>query len=254
MDVLLTNDDGIHSRGIEALATALKERGHKVHVVAPMLEQSGVGHSLTCFQAIRAARVARPGFQGTGIYGTPADCVKIALSSILERRPDLVMSGLNAGGNVGADILYSGTVGAAAEACNEELPSMAVSDDEREPVDLLAKARHAVTLAESLDWSALPRRRVLNLNYPKGLLSSCRGLKVCRQTSAVWRNTYLERRDPRGERYWWLLGEIPPESVLPGEDKDLLSKGFATLTPLVFDFSDEEGMRILSQASLPSPN
>ncbi len=253
MKVLLTNDDGIHSRGLMALYTALRERGHTVNVVAPMEQQSGVGHSLTVFDPLRAVRFNQPGFQGMGLYGTPTDCVKLALSTLVENRPDLVMSGINAGANVGPDILYSGTVGAATEACHEDLPSMAISDDEEDPVDILAKARHAVALAESLNWKEIPTRRVINVNYPKGLLSSSKGVRVCPQTTAVWKNSYLERQDPRGGRYWWLVGSIPPETINAGSDKDLLNRGYVTVTPLCFNFTDETGLAILSRASIPEP-
>lgn len=254
MRVLLTNDDGIHARGLMALYTALRERGHQVDVVAPMEQQSGVGHSLTIFAPLRAVRFKQPGFQGLGLYGTPTDCVKLALAELLEEKPDLVMSGINAGPNVGPDILYSGTVGAATEACHENLPSMAVSDYEEDPIDILAKARHAVAIAETIDWASVPLRRVINVNYPRGLLSQSKGVRVCSQTSAVWKNTYQECRDPRGNRYWWLLGEIPPESVNAGSDKDLLSRGFVTVTPLAFNFTDEQGLAILGRTNLPGPN
>lgn len=254
MEVLLTNDDGIQARGIQALYTALRERGHTVHVVAPLRQQSGVGHSLTVFDPVRAVPFKEHGFQGTAISGTPTDCVKLALSSLLEKRPDIVISGINAGANVGPDILYSGTVGAATEACHEELPSLAVSNDEDEPIDIMAKARHAVAIAETLRWDAIPRRRVINVNYPRGLLARAKGVRVCPQTTAVWKNEYLERRDPRGGRYWWLLGNIPPETINAGSDKDLLNRGYVTVTPLAFDFTDERTLGILGDVSFPDPD
>ena len=113
MDVLLTNDDGIRARGLRALYAALLEAGHTVHVVAPRTQQSGVGHSLTVFEPVRAMDFEEPNFKGLGIYGTPTDCVKLALGQLLPKKPDMVISGINAGPNVGPDILYSGTVGAA---------------------------------------------------------------------------------------------------------------------------------------------
>lgn len=196
MDVLLTNDDGIRAVGLRALYDALLTRGHTVHVVAPMRQQSGVGHSLTVFEPLRAYPFNQDDFHGLGIYGTPTDCVKLALSMLLEKKPDIVMSGINAGPNVGPDILYSGTVGAATEACHQGLASMAFSNDDESQTDIQSKARHAVALAESIDWSRIPKGRVINVNYPKGPLSKNRGLRVCRQTTAVWKNDYLERRDP----------------------------------------------------------
>lgn len=246
MDVLITNDDGIRAIGLRALYTALKESGHTVHVVAPMRQQSGVGHSLTVFEPLRGLEFEEENFHGFGVYGTPTDCVKLALGTLLENRPDLVLSGINAGPNVGPDILYSGTVGAATEGCHENLPTMAISNDETEPVDILAKARHAVHIAEVLDWKHIPPRRVINVNYPRGRLNQAKGIKVCAQTTAVWKNSYQERRDPRGMKYWWLEGEIPAEDINAGSDRDLLTRGFITLTPLCFDFTDRESIRRLN--------
>ncbi len=250
MDVLLTNDDGIRASGLRALYAALREAGHTVHVVAPMRQQSGVGHSLTVFEPLRAMPFEETDFSGLGIYGTPTDCVKLALGSLLKKAPDIVMSGINLGSNVGPDILYSGTVGAATEAAHENLPSMAVSYDGGGPVDLTGQARHAVALAEAIDWSRLEPRRVVNLNYPGRPFEQAKGLRVCPQTSAVWKNVYLERRDPRGDPYWWLEGEIPAHTINAGSDKDLLNRGYITLTPLCFEFTDQAGLKALEDMNL----
>ena len=251
MDVLLTNDDGIRATGLRALYAALREAGHTVHVVAPMRQQSGVGHSLTVFEPLRAVRVEEGDFSGLGVYGTPTDCVKLALACLLPVRPQLVISGINAGANVGPDILYSGTVGAATEAAHEDLPSLAVSYDDHAPqLDLLPQARHAVALAARIDWGRLAPRRVINLNYPAGELACAKGLRIAPQTSAVWKNAYAERRDPRNAPYWWLEGEIPPETINAGSDKDLLNRGYITLTPLRFEFTDHAGMAALEDMPL----
>jgi 5'-nucleotidase len=249
MEILLTNDDGIRARGIRALYAALLEAGHTVRVVAPMRQQSGVGHSLTVFEPVRAVEVVEPNFRGLGVYGTPTDCVKLALGTLLSQSPDIVISGINAGANVGPDILYSGTVAAATEAALEELPAVAVSqDDHSASLDLLPQARHLTELISRLDWSRLPRRRVLNVNYPAGPLSTAKCLKLCPQTSAVWKNVYAERLDPRGARYWWLEGDIPAHTINAGSDKDMLNKGHITLTPLQFEFTDETALTILREA------
>ena len=165
MRVLLTNDDGIRAEGLRAMYRALREAGHTVHVVAPMHEQSGVGHSLTFFDPLRAHKIEEPDFEGLGLYGTPTDCVKLALGNLLKKRPDMVISGINAGSNVGPDILYSGTVGAATEAAHEDLPSMALSCDAGggHP-DMDAIARHAVELAARIVWKKVAHRRVINVN------------------------------------------------------------------------------------------
>ena len=201
MRVLLTNDDGIRAEGLRAMYRALREAGHTVHVVAPMHEQSGVGHSLTFFDPLRAHKIEEPDFEGLGLYGTPTDCVKLALGNLLKKRPDMVISGINAGSNVGPDILYSGTVGAATEAAHEDLPSMALSCDVGGGTpDMEAIARHAVELAARIDWKKVPHRRVINVNYPRGPLSEAKGRveERLRRTQGPARRTLLVagRRDP----------------------------------------------------------
>ncbi len=177
--------------------------------------------------------------------------MKLALGNLLKKRPDMVISGINAGSNVGPDILYSGTVGAATEAAHEDLPSMALSCDVGGGTpDMEAIARHAVELAARIDWKKVPHRRVINVNYPRGPLSEAKGLRICPQTSAVWKNAYAERKDPRGEPYWWLEGEIPPHTINAGSDKDLLNRGYITVTPLRFEFTDHESLRNLEDMLL----
>ena len=250
MHVLLSNDDGIMAPGLRALYAALVEAGHTVTAVAPLRQQSGVGHSLTVFEPLRTRRIEEPGFSGIGVHGTPTDCVKLGLGALSERRPDLVMAGINLGPNVGPDIFYSGTVGAAAEGAHDGVPSMAISHaDHSGRQDLSAHARHAVALAERIDWKKLPPRRVLNLNYPAGDLPEGE-VRVCAQSDAVWRNIYARREDPRGDPYWWLTGDVPQESIRPGTDKDLLLAGHVTLTPLRFEYTDDAALAALSGMEL----
>ena len=189
-------------------------------------------------------------YHGIGVYGTPTDCVKLALGKLLKNKPDLVMSGINLGGNVGPDILYSGTVAAATEACHEGLPSMAISIDDHRATSVQDQAVHAITLAKSIDWNALPKRRVINVNYPACPLRQTKGIRICPQTSAVWKNVYQEHHDPRGNPYWWLEGEIPCQDIEIGSDKDLLNQGYITVTPLRFTFTDEESLAVLNKLQL----
>lgn len=248
MRILLTNDDGIGAAGLRALYAALRAAGHTVHVVAPMQEQSAVGHSLTVFQPLRSRVVKDGDFHGIGIHGTPTDCVKLALHTLVPERPDMVISGINAGANVGPDILYSGTVAAATEGAHSGLPALAVSHDDFHPGDLAEYASHAASLLPSLPWDKLPPRCLLNLNYPRCPLREAKPLAVCPQTSAVWADSYVEGRDPRGNPYWWLTGVIPPEQIEPGSDRDLLTRGHVTLTPLRFDFTAHASMETLRAA------
>ncbi len=245
MNILLTNDDGIYAVGLRAIYAALCELGHNVYVVAPMTEQSAVGHALTVFQPLRIKEISEVGFNGLGVYGTPSDCVKLALSSLLPKRPDLVISGINSGANVGPDILYSGTVAAATEGAHNGLYSVALSYDNLRPTALLDQARHAAKLLQDFDWQGMPARCVLNINYPNVDFSQNKGLCICPQTSALWQDTYDECYNPRGDRYWWIKGEIRAQDVEDGTDKDMLSKGYITLTPLHFEFTHTQYMQKL---------
>lgn len=242
MRILLTNDDGIHAPGLRCAARALIERGHAVTVVAPMTEQSAVGHAVTLRSPLRAKRIAENGFTGFAVEGTPVDCVKLALAHLLPAAPDCVVSGINNGANVGVDILYSGTVSAATEGALTGIPSFAVSMDNFHPDDLLPQARSFALLMEWQGWQALPARRVINVNYPDRKMEAVSGIRLCPQTSAVYRDKYHERRDPRGGVYYWLSGEIPKEDLHPASDRALLTEGYVTITPLCFEFTDHASM------------
>lgn len=252
MRILLTNDDGINAPGLRSLYHALTRAGHAVQVVAPARQQSGVGHSLTVFEPLRPVYVKEDDFAGIAIHGTPTDCVKLGLGAILPEQPELVISGINAGPNVGPDIRYSGTVGAATEAALADLPSLAVSHADYRPevAGLRPVAEHVVSLVASIDWQTLPKRRVLNLNYPDCPLDETRGIRICPQSLAVWSNDYIQRSDPRGTNYWWLDGEVPAETIHPESDKGLLAKGYITMTPLQFDLTDHACLSSLEKLGL----
>ena len=237
MKVLLTNDDGIHAGGLRALHRALSEAGHEVHVVAPVQEQSAVGHAITYLSPLRVMEVVEDGFRGLGVTGTPADCVKLGLTTLVPG-VELVFSGINKGANVGVDIVYSGTVSAATEAVFMGVHALAVSMDDFAPRELSEQARFAVELAERLPWDEVPEKTLMNLNFPVCEFAAHQGLRLCPHTRAAYDDWYLERADPRGRAYYWLEGKIPPERVRPGTDRDLLTKGHITLTPLHFDFND----------------
>lgn len=245
MIIALTNDDGIQAFGLRSIYKALVSAGHTVHVVAPVTEQSAVGHAVTLSMPLKVKEFKENGFKGRGVYGTPTDCVKLGLTCLLEEKPDLVVSGINAGANVGPDILYSGTVSAATEAAHMGYPALAVSYDFFRHGELTEQAEHATSLISRIDWKALPPRCVLNLNYPHLPIAETKGLRTCPQTSAVWKDWYEHRIDPRGAPYWWLNGTIPPETVAPGTDRALLTEGYITLTPLRFEFTDHQTLSTL---------
>ncbi len=250
MNVLLSNDDGIYAIGLRALYTAFTEAGHTVYVVAPMTQQSAVSSAITVFQALRAEEVSEVNFMGMGVHGTPADCVKLALLDLCPKKPDLVVSGINSGPNAGPDVKYSGTIAAACEAAFAGVSAMAVSYNNYTPTHLLEQARHAVKLAETLPWDKIPKSTVVNVNYPDMPISETLGIRTAFQSMAQWKDVYDRRQDPRGRNYWWLHGEFSEEDVEEGSDRDLITKGYITLTPLRFEFTHLECMDILKDVKI----
>lgn len=245
MRILLTNDDGIQAVGLRAMHRALAAAGHEVHVVAPVTEQSAVGHAITLSAPLRVKEFRDEGFFGLGVTGTPADCVKLALSTLIKDRPDMVISGINAGANVGVDLMYSGTVSAATEGALMGFSAMAVSMDDFNPRDLSGQAEYAAALLPRLPLASLPQKCVLNLNFPARPIAEVLGLKLCPHTRVAYTDWFEERLDPRGRPYYWMCGELKAERISPGRDRRLLTEGYATLTPLKFDFTDHETLSLL---------
>lgn len=257
MHIFLTNDDGIQAAGLQALYTALIEGGHTVDVVAPITEQSAVSNSITFATPMRIKHYQHGDFAGTAVHGTPVDCAKLGLSSLVTQKPDLVLSGINRGMNAGPDVLYSGTVSAACEGALMGYRSIAVSFASytaEHKDDFIDKARHLVALLPSINWENVPARSMLNINYPACLASDALGIRFCPQSRAIWHDWYEERQNPLGQRYWWINGEVPPESIEAGSDRDFLAKGYITITPLQFDFTDYNTLEILSKTSLANPS
>lgn len=245
MKVLLTNDDGIQATGLRALYHGMKKAGIEVKVVAPVSEQSAVGHAVSLSTPLRVKEFKEDGFHGLGVYGTPVDCVKLALSTLLDEKPDIVISGINSGANVGVDILYSGTVSAATEGALMGRPSIAVSYDNFTPTDLTEQADYAIKLLDKIPWDKLKTKTVVNLNFPDIPIASTKGITVCPHTRASWQDWYDSRLDPRGHPYYWLTGVMPPDQISPESDRALLTEGYITITPLHFDFNDREGINML---------
>ena len=251
MYIVLTNDDGIQAPGLRALYRALLDAGHTVSTIAPVTEQSAVGHALTIALPLRVKEFSEPDFQGKGVFGTPVDCVKLGLSELVKEKPDMVISGINAGANVGPDILYSGTVAAASEAARQGFPAMAVSYDSFARRDLSEHAAFAARLLERIPWSDLPKGCALNLNFPDMPVDRTKGLVLCPQTKANWHDWYVEGHDPRGASHWWLDGDLPADQIEPESDRAMIDKGYISLTPLKFEVTDERTLRMLSDTLGP---
>ncbi len=243
--ILLTNDDGIHAEGLRALAEAL-EGFATVSIVAPSQEQSGTAQSLTLRQPI----ICHPaGERQWAVDGTPADCVIVALHKLLPEKPDLVISGINHGANLGENAYYSGTVGAAREAALHHIPALAMSlCSKGAKVRFETAARVARSAAELILKEGLPDQVLLNVNVPEPWKG---GVKFTRQSRKITRNQLSEGKDPRGRTYYWLFEQKIDKDVEPDTDYAAIFAGDVSVTPLHLDPTDTASLNHLSHWAKP---
>lgn len=245
--ILATNDDGIRAQGLAVLVSAMKRIG-ELFVVAPEHEHSAVGHAITMTDPLRVWREEIPELGGVEAYavdGTPADTVKVAVKAFNNRRPDVVVSGINLGGNYGTNVIYSGTVSAATEGTILGIPSVAISLDTYSDPDWGAASEFAVVLVEMVLDKGLPPGVLLNANVPNLPAKEIKGVRVARQSRAVLDDYYEERTDPRGNRYLWLGAERMLDSnERPDDDLKLIKDGYITVTPVHYDLTYEPFMSV----------
>jgi 5'-nucleotidase len=209
--ILISNDDGVFAGGIRALAAEAVARGHAVTVVCPDQERSATGHGLTLQTPLRAQRADElfaPGVTAWACSGTPSDCVKLGLFALLEEWPELVLSGVNHGPNLGTDTLYSGTVSAAMEGTIEGVPSLAVSSADFQWRSFEPAAALALDVAEQMLERGWDPGMLLNLNVPPLALEAMGPLRWCRKAVRRYTDQFDQRVDPRGRTYYWLAGEV----------------------------------------------
>ncbi len=265
MKLLISNDDGISALGVRALANTLAEAGHDVSVVCPDRERSATGHGLTLHQPIRAEIVEsifHPTVKAWACDGTPADCVKLALWALLESPPDLVLSGINQGANLGTEILYSGTVSAAMEGLIEGISSVALSLASFTHKDFQPAADFAKTLVAQLAQNPLPEVMLLNINIPPVIPSEIAGVAIAAQGVRRYVDVFDKRVDPRGKTYYWLTGELledvePPTCAnLPQNlplDVHIIRRNYITITPLQYNLTYATGIHQLSEWEFKFP-
>ncbi len=229
--ILVTNDDGIHSPGLKTLAEALEGIG-KLYVIAPDRERSAAGHSLTLHKPLRATVLAPDWYV---VDGTPTDCVTLGVMGMLKEKPQLVVSGINLGANLGDDITYSGTVSAAVEATLLGIPAFAVSAVGSARQDLDVAAVFAGRLAQLVLKQGLPRDTLLNVNVPAG---EVKGMAVTRQGKRSYSELIVEKIDPRGKTYYWIGGGEPTWELLGGTDYEAVMEGKISITPLHLDLTN----------------
>ncbi len=240
MRILVCNDDGIESEGIFALVQSLKEIGD-VTVVAPLKEQSAVGHAITMQIPLRVTENYKNGnFFGYAVNGTPADCVKIGIRNIMAETPDLVVSGINHGSNTAINIIYSGTVSAAREAAIMDVPSMAVSVTNHSAVDFSFAAKVSKLLALKIVEKGLPVGTLLNVNVPDIPEKSISGILLTKQGKSKWDDIYEERKDPAGKNYYWLTGNLIEADKEIDLDQFAIKNNYVSVSPIHFDLTDYE--------------
>jgi len=251
MRLLLTNDDGIHAPGLKALVRELKN-DFELHVVAPESEMSAVGHGVSLASPLRVQAIQKEGaLFGYSISGTPADCVKIAVQELLKQPPDLILSGINPGANVGVNVLYSGTVSAATEGAFLGIPSVALSLNARHNPEFTFAARFSRKIIDDINKQGVQAGTALNVNIPALAPEQIRGIVITRQALGQFRERYERRVDPRGNAYYWLAGEPPREDSTPDSDAQALKEHKISITPISFDLTCREEFERLRRGALP---
>jgi len=249
--ILVSNDDGITAPGIRALIDAMKEIGDLL-VVAPDKPQSGMGHAITLNSTLRLQRIQDvEGITEYSCSGTPADCVKIAIGRLLTRKPDLCVSGINHGSNSSINVIYSGTMSAAVEGCIEGIPSVGFSlCDHAHEADFTPCMEVVKTICREILSRGLPEGVCLNVNIPKVPAEELKGTKVCRQAHAVWEETFDERTDPSGRKYYWLTGFFKNLDKEEDTDEFALSQGYVSVVPIGIDFTSHRFLDTLKKWNL----
>lgn len=259
MRILISNDDGISAPGLAALVWAMHEFG-TVHVVAPSSPQSAAGHSITLHQPLRVQHVrveGERGVQGLAVDGRPADCVRLAIRNLLPERPDVVLSGINAGANVGVNVFYSGTVAAAAEAAMCGVPGVAFSAELASLADTetnyRAVAVYCRDVFRKLLAAGLQTRQLINVNVPNLAAGPPRGVRLCPHSSADVLDVYHEQNTPEGIREYRLGHEFSFHE--PEEESDVTALGhrYVTVTPLRVNLTDRDGLASLQTLEFHRP-
>jgi 5'-nucleotidase len=232
--ILVTNDDGIHSPGLHALTKAMRTLGN-VYIIAPDREKSAAGHSVTFHHPLRAEKLSAREIQ---IDGTPTDCVMYGILHFLKQKPDLVASGINRGPNLGDDITYSGTVSAAIEGTLHGIPSFAISVATFTKPQYDSAARFAKVIAGMLLKKIMPAETLLNINIPNIPYEKIEGIDITKQGKRIYRDSIIEKTDPRGRHYYWIGGEEPTYKKEPGTDFYAIAQNKISITPIHLDLTN----------------
>ena len=245
--ILVTNDDGVTAKGINCLVEVAKKFGDVV-VVAPDKPQSAMGHAITINAILYVKEISTyENVRTVSTSGTPVDCVKLAVNEILDRKPDLVLSGINHGSNASINVIYSGTMSAAVEAALEGIPAIGFSLlDYDHDADFTASKHFAELIIPHVLENGIPKGVCLNVNIPKLPVKDIKGIKVCHQANANWEESFDKRTNPHGQTYYWLTGDFVNYEV--GKETDLwaLDNGYVSVVPTQFDMTSYKSISDIS--------
>lgn len=239
--ILVTNDDGVNSEGILQLFRAMRTLGQAV-IVAPDREKSAVSHSITLHRPLKVERLEKDVYT---LNGTPTDCVTIAVGKVLKRKPDMLVSGINRGGNLGDDLTYSGTVSAAMEGTILDIPSIAVSMVGGPKYVFSTAALYAKKIARTLLKKCMPRDTLLNVNVPNLPAEKIKGIHFTRQGKRIYSNSIHEVLDPRRERHYWIGGGLQSWEESSDTDFYAVDRGYVSVTPVHLDLTNYSALEYL---------
>lgn len=246
--ILVTNDDGIDAPGLKALTEVMNEIGEVV-VVAPDRPQSGMGHAITINSPLYLREIKNNNFTYKAYTSswTPADCIKIGVNEILKVKPDLCVSGINHGANSSVNVVYSGTMSAAIEAGIHGIPSIGFSLlDHKWNADFSHIKEYIKIITLKTLNNGLPKKVVLNVNFPNVIKKEIKGIKICRQANTYWIEKFDKRKNPLGKNYYWLTGEFINNDKRIDTDEWALSNNYISIVPTQFDFTSEIGLTKLN--------
>lgn len=239
MNILVTNDDGINAIGIKSLVEALQGMGN-IYVVAPDAQKSACGHGITIHMPVLVNEVEFEGAKKAwSVAGTPADCVKLGVNQLVKEKVDMVFSGINQGGNLGTDVLYSGTVSGAVEGILLGIPSVAISVDTHTGSDFEPAKKITRNVCQRMIEKHLEPETLLNVNVPYIPEGEIKGVEITPLGIREYTENFMERKDPRGKAYYWYSG-IPKKNDITSEDTDVMAieKGYISITPIHFDLTN----------------
>jgi 5'-nucleotidase len=239
--ILVTNDDGFFSKGIQTLAEVLQELG-EVYIVAPDRDRSAVSHALTMHRPLKVDLIKEKCFS---VNGTPTDCVVVGVKKLLPREPDLLVSGINKGANLGEDVTYSGTVSAAIEGTILNVPSFAISLVGERPFRYETASHFALRIAKFVLEKKLPTDTLLNVNVPNKALQEIKGIKVTKQGKRSYENSIHEIYSPWGEKQYWIGGGIVSWQKMEGTDIQAIMENYVSVTPLHIDLTNYQALDYL---------